>query len=151
MAELIEGAKELEKMLAQIGGKVAKKIVRQAVRQGQKPILASVKSNASTMVGGAMGAKIAKKSKIKVPKRQKRGQYMLSTQVISDPDFKHINKDGTRHWIPSAIEFGHGSSKEEAAVPFMRRAADSQGDNAMNITIKELGEGIEREAKLLAK
>lgn len=151
MAELVEGAKELERMLSQIGGKVSKKIVRQAVRKGLKPVLAAVKSNASTMVGGAMGAKIAKNTKIKAPKRQKRGQYLLATQVVSDPDFKHINKDGTRHWIPSAIEFGHGSSKEEAALPFMRKAADSQGDNAMNITIKELGSGIEIAAKQLAK
>ena len=149
--ELVEGAKELERMLAQIGGKVAKKIVRQAVRKGQKPILAKAKSNASTLVGGSMGSKIAKNTKIKAPKRQKKGQYLLSTKVMSDPAFEHVNKDGTRHWIPAAIEFGHGAKKEQIAIPFLRKAADSEGEKATNIVIKELGEGVEREAKLLAK
>jgi HK97 gp10 family phage protein len=151
MAELVEGAAELERMLAQIGGRVAKKIVRTSVRSGQKVILARVKSNAGTMVGGSMGGKIAKNTKIKAPKRQKRGQYLLATRVMSDPAFEHENKDGKRHWIPAAIEFGHGQKKEQIAIPFMRRAADSEENNATSIVIKELGKGIEREAKLLAK
>lgn len=151
MAELVEGAKELERMLAQIGGKVAKKIVRQAVRRGQKPILARSKNNAQTLIGGAMGSKIAKLLKIKVPKRQKRGQYLLSVKLTEDPLFVHTSKDGKRHYIPAAIEFGHGPKKEQIAIPFLRKAADSEGSNAQNIVIKQLGEGIERQAKLLAK
>lgn len=151
MAELVKGAADLERMLAQLPAKVAKKTVRRAVRSGQKVVLAKTKENASNLVGGKMGALIAKKTKIKAPKRQKRGQYSLGTQVTNDPEFEHENKDGKRHWIPSAIEFGHGPNKEQIARPFMRNAADTAGDKAMNTAIKELGDGIEREAKLLAK
>ena len=64
MSIQLEGAKQLEKKLKSLGTKVAKKVVRKAVRKAAKPQQQATKANARSMVGGEMGALIAKNTKI---------------------------------------------------------------------------------------
>ncbi len=149
MAKLIEGAEAMERLLRELPNKMSKKIVRQGVRAGQKPILVRAKENARSNVGGRLGALIARRMKIKIPKRQKPGQYLLSVQVTNDPEFIHITKDGTRHWIPVNVEYGHGPDKDQVARPYLRPAGDSEQEKAIKITSAKIAEGIEREAKLI--
>lgn len=146
----ITGLKELNDSLLKLESNVAKKIVRKAVREGTKVINKVAKQNLRSMVGGEMGNLIAKHYKINSPK-QRKGSYFLRNWV--DPKandlFVHINvSDGTRHYIPNAIEFGHGNA---APIPAIRNAYDSQKENARNVLKKELLAGIERESNRKVK
>ena len=144
MAEsYLTGAVEFENALKLLEKKVSKKIVRKAVRKGMKPVLKRAKSNAKTMVGGNMGDLIAANLKIRSPKKQKRGQFLLTTRVVEHEQFVHINQDGRRHFIPAAIEFGHGDNKEQIALPYMRNASDTMETKAVDEFKKEMKTGIE--------
>lgn len=140
----IAGADAFEQALGLLPAKMSKKIVRKSVRAGQKPTLVRAKSNANSMVGGQMGALIAKKTKIKGPKRQKRGQYSLGVVVTADDAFFEISKAGDRNYIPAAIEYGHGQDKEKAAIPFMLQAGESQRPKSLIELRKELRIGIDK-------
>jgi len=156
----LEGGKELDKKLMQMEQKVAKKVVRKAVRAALKPELAASKTNASSMVGGKTGGLIAKNLKIKPFKKQKKGSYGMSVLIkpydgdvyftkgsaFSLSSQKLIKGSGLRHYIPSAIEYGHaapgdaGGVKIVPPVGWMRAAFDSwkaQGIKIYSISIKD--------------
>lgn len=113
----------------------------------------------------SMSELLARNIVIAAPKRQIRHSYSLHVQMRRDvPEFVHaakgarsivgFNRDGSVRrgrtigvtYIPAAIEYGHGSSKEKAARPFMRPAADSTRNEVMARLARELGNGILREA-----
>lgn len=148
----LEGGKELERKLRGLETKVAKKVVRKAVRVAQKPVQTTIKANARSMVGGHMGGLIASNVVLRAQKKQRRGSYAINVRLKSEsegapPDFVHITKAGKRHYIPAAIEFGHGPGKEQSAIPFGRSAADSTRAETLRILIAELKRGIEQIAK----
>jgi hypothetical protein len=122
--------------------KVAKTIVRKAVRGGAKNTLKQVKRNAKTMVGGNMGSLLAKKAAIIVFGHQRRGSY--GVQIGMKPNVPQFDswRQGSRtsiqfsrgkaggvtrspgkttgkSYIPAAIEYGHGNAKP---IPFIRSA-----------------------------
>jgi len=151
----IEGGRELERKLLNIEVKTAKKVVRKAVRNAQKPTLAKAKSNAKSMLKsrfggglGSMGSLIAKNLKI-IAGKQKRGSYRLSVGISSKANdiFVETSKAGKRNYIPAAIEYGHGSTKEQCAIPFMRGADLSTETKKRAIIISELRKGILLAAK----
>lgn len=148
----ITGGRELERKLLNIERKVAKKIVRKAVRVAQKPTLLAAKASAKSMIRprvgeagelGAMGSLIANNLKIISPK-QRRGSYRLSVGIDSKANdiFVDISKTGKRNYIPAAIEYGHGSNKEQCAIPFMRSADRSTKRAKVGMVTKELRRGI---------
>jgi len=144
---VIEGAKELERNLATLEKRIQKKVVRQAVRAGQKPLLARAKANAVNRVGGTMGALIAKNLVIKAPRRQQKGMYSLHVQLRSGvSEFVHPTKSGRRHFIPADIEYGHGSDKEGAARPYARPATDATREESIRALTRALRTGLLREA-----
>lgn len=144
---VIQGAKELERNLATLGPRVQKRVVRTAVRAAQGPLLKRAKANAVSNVGGAMGALVSKNIVRRAARRQRPGTYAIHVQLRSDvPEFRHTSRSGRETFIPSAIEYGHGMVKEQAARPFMRPAADSTKDEAKRILTRELRTGILREA-----
>ena len=151
----IEGGKELEQKLLNIERKTAKKVVRKAVREGQKPTLAKAKSNAKTMIKsgsgeglGSMGSLIANNLKI-IGGKQRRGSYRLSVGISSKANdiFVDTTKKGKRNYIPAAIEYGHGSNKNQCAIPFMRNANESTEAMQRKIVIDKLRSGILQAAK----
>jgi len=133
----IEGAKELETKLLELERKMAKKIIRQGVRNAQKILIPAIKSNLSAISkGGGMSEMIAKALQIRAARKNPRGSYSVNVQIRNQPDFVYYPKgsfssletrktQGKRSYIPAAIEYGHGQNKEQAARPFMRPAADS--------------------------
>lgn len=143
----IEGAAQLEANLATLGRRVGKKVIRQAVRDGQRPMLAAAKANAVSMVGGEMGAKLAKALQIRTPKKQVRGTYSLHVQLKADEAFIHTSKAGKKSYIPAAIEHGHMvGGTFVSPIPVIRSAADStQGETIRRFTAK-LKSGLLREA-----
>lgn len=148
----LEGGKELEAKLKTLETKVSRKIVRKAVRAAQKPVITVAKSNALSMVGGNMGGLIAANIILRAVKKQRRGSYGMSLRLKSKSEgapaeFVHVSKTGRPTYIPAAIEYGHGSNKEQCARPFMRSAADSTRTKVISILVQQLKAGIEKIAK----
>ena len=149
MSLTIAGAQELERNLATLGQRVHKKVVRKAVREGQRPLLAATKANARSLVGGEMGATIAKHLQIRAPKRQRRrGSYSLLVQLRPGIDaFVHISQSGKRSYIPAAIEYGHMSGESYVPpIPFAREAAEATRNESMRRFTEEMRIGTLREA-----
>ena len=145
---VILGAKETEAQLRTLGRRVQQKVVKQAVRAAQKPLLERARANARSISrAGRMGPLLAKHIVIKTPKRQKPGIYALHVQMRAGiPAFTDVAENGREYYIPAAIEYGHGPSGEQVARPFMRPAADATRDAAKRILSQELRIGILREA-----
>lgn len=142
----VKGLKELDKKLGNMEKKVAKKIVRTAVRKAQNITLKEAKGNVLSMVGGEMGKKIASALKVKAVRKQKKGSYSL--QVAIDPskaeEFKYKTKKGITYYIPTAVEYGHkGDSGTVPAIPFMRKASDSTEKKRINKVISEIKKGVD--------
>ena len=146
----LDGAKAFERALARIEKNVSKKIVRKAVRAAQAPVLKLAKANAGSIVGGQMGQTLAANLVLRAPRKQRRGGYTLMIRLKSeseglDPSLIHTSKDGKRTFVPAAIEFGHGTNKQQAARPFLRPAADVKRKQTIAIVTKEIGRGIDLE------
>lgn len=146
----LEGGAALEKKLLALERNVAKKIVRKAVRAGAKPVLAAIKASSRSMVGGSMGALIAKNLQTRGFKKQKRGQFGVATRFKPDiPEFVEVSADGQRNFIPADIEFGHEdrAGGQVPAIPFMRSAFDATKRASEKAVALELKTGIELTAK----
>ena len=144
MMELrIEGAAEIERKLKALETKTARKVVRSAIRSGQKVTLAAAKENAKSMITGELGAQIAKNLKIVAPRKQKRGQYSLMVKIKKGLNdlFRHRTKEGKFYWRPAAVEYGHDNTP---AIPWMRSAWESTKGLAQFIVKAELWAGIKR-------
>lgn len=155
----LEGAEALAAQLTQLGTKVERKVSRPAVRAGQKVLLSAAQRTARAIGTGAgrvfargeddvsMSQIIADNLVIVAPSRQVKGSYSLHVQLRRQvPEFVHVSKKGKRTFIPSAIEYGHGSTPELAARPYMRPAAIRTVQERMRVLGKELASGILREA-----
>ena len=151
----LDGFEGLDKKLNNLEKKVGKKIVRTATREAAKVTLKQVKSNAGTMVGGKMGALLAKFAKVIVFKHQRRGSY--GVQIGMKPNVQQFDywpvgassnlsnrkSTGKKSYIPAAIEHGHGNARP---IPYIRRAWESTKAKAVKVMGISLAEGIEREA-----
>lgn len=129
----VTGAKEIERALAAMPDKIARKMVRKGVRLAGKVTLQKTKQNAQTLVGGKMGALLAKNVQIRAWRRQRRGMYGMSVRLKTGIDeFIHLAVNSKypsgRTYIPFAIEYGHDNA---APIPFMRNAADSTRDRVV--------------------
>lgn len=152
----LEGFDGLEKKLVKLGRKVSKPIVRTATRDAAKVTLVQVKANAKSMIGGNMGALIAKKAGVIVFKHQRKGSYGVQIGMKPNvPEFDYWpagsksslftkKVSGKKSYIPAALEYGHGNAKP---IPYIRRAFDSSRSKAIKVLGIELKKGIERAAK----
>lgn len=149
----IEGMEALDAKLKGLPVKVERKVIRSAVRTAQKIALDAVKRATmrlpvslrrfGTMAGGIAGAWF-----IRPPKRQIPGSYGLHVCLQNLPQFFHKSpRTGKTSYIPSAIEFGHGATKDKSARPYARPAADATKERVMAKLGEELGKGIERVAQ----
>jgi HK97 gp10 family phage protein len=148
----LEGAKELERKLTSLERKIGKKIVRTAVRNAWKILLAAAKGNAQGAVGGRMGTLLARSLVLRTPRRQKRGGYAILVRMKSasegaPTEFWHTSAEGKTTYVPAAVEYGHGRNKEQAARPFMRNAFDRVRQQVLSKFIADLRQGIERIAR----
>lgn len=145
MAEFLTGGKELNAKLLRLENKVGKKVVKTAVRASTKPMLNTGKSNARSMIGGTMGALIAKNFKALVFKFQRPGSWGMQVGMKPDvPELEEYSADGRKNYIPAALEYGHDNA---AAVPFIRNAWDATVKKAKTIIGRELKKGIDAAAK----
>lgn len=154
----LEGAEELDRRLKALEDKVGRSVVRKAVRAGQKVLLAASRVSPLSMVGGKMGQLLSRSIVLKPPKRQRRQSYSLDVRLKgasegAPSEFIHENKKTgkdkrgrtfkARHWIPSAIEYGHGRDKNSCAMPFMRTPAAATQRIVLAALTERLRRGIE--------
>jgi HK97 gp10 family phage protein len=123
---IITGFKEIDDKLKGLEKKVQKKVTRQAMRKGLKPVLSEARANAPVDTG-----ELRKGIKIKSGKGSRR-QITMNVQT-TDPNY-----------VGKFLEFG---TRKMKAHPFMRPAYDTKGDQATAIALDELRKGVEREAE----
>jgi HK97 gp10 family phage protein len=148
---ILQGNKELEKKLLELDSKVAKKIVRQAVRDAAQIMQKEIQQNARSFVGGKMGSLMAQNTVVRAFKKQRKGAYGVSTKFSADvPEFVGNTAEGKRYFIPVAIEYGHATpglggtgDKTVPAIPFVRTAFDMKQDECLKVIENEVEEGIE--------
>ena len=129
----VTGAKELQRMLTRLERKEASKIVRKETRDSQKMVMRpTIGGKALGMVGGRMGTEIAKNLTIRAMTKMKRGSYGAKVIIKPHDAFVYVSADGTRSYIPNAIEYGHagpgdaGGAKVAAPIPFQRSAYEEK-------------------------
>ena len=150
MRIVLQGSKELEEKLKSLDSKVAKKIVRQAVRDAAQIMQKEIQQNARSFVGGEMGSLMARKTVVRAFKKQRKGAYGVSTKFSADvPEFIGNTAEGKRYFIPIAIEYGHATpglggsgDKSVAAIPFVRTAFDMKQDECLKTIENEVEDGI---------
>jgi HK97 gp10 family phage protein len=129
----IRGAKEMERLLKELGPNLAAKVGDQALRAGAKPIIEEAKRLVPVKSG-------ALRDSITVATERKRNADNQRMVLIGfkKPHSRraHLTEFGTVHSV---------------AKPFMRPALDGKAGEALNEMGRVLAKGIEREAKKLAK
>lgn len=151
----LTGAAELERLIASMPAKLAKKGIRRAVRVAHRIIYESVLAKINALPSSGLLKRRSLKLamllnfRIKAPKRQQPGTYAMdagfnnaesaglvhyrhgsATAVSYTGGERKIGKETGRSFIPAALEYGHGSNKESAARPFMRPGVEEARDRA---------------------
>lgn len=150
MRIILQGNKELEKKLLELDSKVAKKIVRQAVRDSAQIMQKEIQANARSFVGGKMGNLLARHTIVRAFKKQRKGAYGVTTKFAGDvPEFVATTSEGKRYFIPIAIEYGHAApglggsgDKTVPAIPVVRTAFDTKQDECLRTIEDEVEQGI---------
>lgn len=128
----ISGAKEMEKLLTELGPEVARRVGQTAVRAGAMVIVEEAKRLVPVRTGELRASITAVSVKTNEEK-----------QVTAEIGF--LKPTSRRAHL---TEFGTAT---QAAHPFMRPAMDAKAGEALEEMGKVLGRGIDREAKKLAK
>ena len=125
----IQGAVEISKALRKLPERIAKKVVRQSIREGLKPVKNAVRTEAPYLTG-----RTKKAVKIKAWKRKK---WRIGASVrIGAGDYL-----GETYYA-AFVQYG---TVRRAADPFMTRAYEQTGDRAKAETMRLIREGTERE------
>lgn len=129
----IQGAREMERLLKELGPRTAAKVGDQAVRAGLKPILREAQRLVPVRSGDLRDAMV-----IRTEKRRRADDERVAVLAFKSPTSRraHLTEFGTRH---------------APAKPFVRPAMDSKAGEALDEMGKVLGRGITREAEKLAK
>lgn len=131
----VAGVSELRRAFAELPEKLAKKVIRQSIRKGLKPIQAEAQRLAPVREG-----LLKKRIKIRAFTKRKRGIIGLEIRV-GQGDF--LGKT----FYAAMVEFG---TSKMPARPYMRPAFDTKGNEALALVMALIRYGIEREARALA-
>jgi len=132
----LTGDKALQKKLNRLPKVMQKKIVRKALREGARPVLASARSKAPVRTG-------AMKKSLKLrARRARRGNFGVEVRTGTRAELGIPENDPG--YYPFSVEFGHGNVP---AQPFMRPALDENREPALKIIGREIGRGVEQEGK----
>lgn len=150
--ELI-GAKEIQRVLDRMEKKEVAKICRQTTRDVNKSdMLPAYQRNAASMVGGEMGALIAKNLTVRAMTKLGRNAYGAQAILKEIDAFVHIDKNNKRHYIPAAIEYGHAfpgrgggknAPKDVPANPFASSAFEANKDRTYRRTRQQIWERMQ--------
>ncbi len=152
----LEGAKELDRKLNQLGAKVAKKHLVKALRAGGKLILAATRAMAPVDTGRLKRSLVLRAGKSRRSQHEKTVtvqpsskkepgliSYKLgSASVLGAGRGGRAKLSGRRYFYPAVVEYG---TAKRAGKPFMRPAFDSQGRPAVNAIMRSLRDAVEKE------
>ncbi len=129
----ITGAKEMERLLKELGPNVASRVGDKALRAGAKPIVAEAKRLVPVKTGA-----LRKAITVAVQRRRKGPGERVVLIGFKRPESRRAH----------LTEFG---TVNAPAQPFLRPALDSKAGEALNEVGRVLGKGITDEALKLAK
>lgn len=141
----IHGAREMEKLLLELGAKAANQIGRQAVRAGARVIANDAKRRVHRRTGN-LGDGI----KVIVPRRSPADQVVALIGFSSDPVPDPRRKTG-EDIASRRAHFEEFGTSRQAAHPFVRPAMDAKAGEALEAMGKTMARGITREAEKLAR
>lgn len=143
----IDGLDDLTKGLKTLGGKVERKVLRQAVNASATPVLKSAKQHVAedSEDTGALGRSLIKKVQTSKDKQTvtaivgpSRDAEEIVDEVLKRPArYAHLVENG---WIDDA-------GNHHPAQPFLRPAMDENRDKSTSIIKGKLVAGIVREAQ----
>lgn len=159
----LEGADGLERLIASLPAKMAKKGIRRAVRIAHRIVYDSILQKIQALPSSGLLKRRSLKLamllnfRIRTPRRQQSGTYAMeaafenaeSAGLVHYAQGSHASIAGTRaketgrSFIPAALEYGHGSSKEAAARPFMRPGFESAQDKTQRTLAAELANELD--------
>jgi HK97 gp10 family phage protein len=136
---VVTGIKDIDRKLKFLPGRIQKKVLRQAMREGLKVMAAEVKAQVPVDTG------LTKKNvRVRAVKKKRRDEIQLEVRVGGDEElYKTSAKTGTTVFYPALVEYGR---KNVPPNPFMRRAFEAKGEIARQVTIDEIRAGVESEA-----
>jgi HK97 gp10 family phage protein len=129
----IKGADEMERLLKELGPKVAARVGDQALRAGARPIVAEAKRLVHKRTG-----ELRKSITARIERKRKDDDERVVLIGFKAPASRraHLEEFGTAH---------------SRAHPFMRPAMDSKAGEALDEIGRVMAKGITREAAKLAK
>ncbi len=134
---IVTGIPALDRKIKAIG-KAAPKIARKAMRVGMKTVAQETKTQVPVDTG------LTKANvKVRALKKRKRNAIGIEVRIASAPGLYKKSKIGTVFY-PAVIEYGR---RGVAPDPFGRRAYESKGESARQLTLQELRDGVEAEAR----
>lgn len=142
----IDGAAELEKTLRLLPKEIAKKVVYGALLKGAQPILDEARRRAP------VGNVVRKdwKGRLHLPATLKWSirKFRAKTAPGEPPAVAIGIPKKSRAFYAHMVEFG---TRKMRPRPFLRPAFDAKGMEALSIIGREIGKGIERAVKRLAR
>ena len=132
----LEGAEKLERALAVMEAKVAKKITKKAMRAGAKVVLRAAKARAPVDTG-----RMKRALTVRAARKRKRGEASFNVlfNMRKYPELVTKTADDKRFFYPAVVE--HGTSTRPASG-FMRRAWDSKKLEALRVIMAQFRKGI---------
>ena len=152
----VEGLKELEKALLELGAELGYKTLRTAGRKAMRPVLDSATQGANEETG-ALKAAMAISTKKGSGARGKGGDTAVeirvgptrrSITVKADDGSKSKQKLNNINQKAIAQEYG---TVNQTAEPFLRPALSNNANSVLNSLKTELATAIEKAAKKVAK
>lgn len=135
----VEGFKELEDALRKLPEEVAGKVLRAALRKAALPMVEAARQAAPRSDSPGPRGHMADSINVRLLKGVE-GDHDIETHLAIGPD--------SNHFYGLFQEFG---TVHQPARPFLRPAFDNGAEGALKQFSAELGKGIERAARKLAK
>lgn len=135
------GMPELQRKLNRVEQTMRKKIVRQALREGGRPILAETIATCPVRTG-ALKASLKLRVANLSPRRRRAGEFGMQVQTGTREDLGIA--PGDPYYYPAAVEWG---TAKLPAVAFMRRATDTKRPEALAIIAQVIRTGITEAAR----
>jgi HK97 gp10 family phage protein len=143
---VITGVKALDRKLKALEPKVAKKVIRQALRKAAKPVQARTRALAPVGETGQVKRAVKIRASTRTRKKVIRLRVLIGKgDFVGQQFYGAFAEYGTKQ--SGTGRKGGRRRPGQKGQHFMKRAFDQTKDQARRIAIDEITAGIEREAK----
>ncbi len=138
----IGGGRELARAMRELPRVAGTRVVRKAITKAMRPVRREVLARTPVLTG-------ALKRGIKTRAFKAARRSFIIGRVLLFPTREDLGiAADDPYYYPAAVEYGHDSVE---GVNFLRGGFDAAEGEALQILTREIGIGIEREAKKLAR